>query len=341
MPVRSNCTLPLLLLAACVSRTSDSPETTPANAPVVAESFPDVRTLLWEPGIKNAYPRWSKDGRRILYQSNRSGKWQICAMDADGTHSRPLTSGAANDNFPDWSPDDERIAFVSDRDGNEEVYVMKADGSELRNVSNHPARDIHPYWAPDGEKLLFNSTRDGAALQIYEVNRDGTGLRRLVTSPDDDTCARIAPKGDRFVYLANLATGQDDVLMRDRDGTNPVNLTNDRAPDGWPTWVPDGRRIVFSSARTGTFRLFAMELEGRAVRQLTSAEVPYSDARACVSRDGKKIVFNRDRGDTIGICVVDLRRSGSGVSSRPLPSRRPPIPSTARALPGSGGSAPA
>ena len=309
--------LPFFVLAACVSRNADSPSrgsgrtedarsTDPDRSTSVAPSFPDARTVLWEPGVKNAYPRWSKDGARILFQSNRSGKWQIYVMDADGAHAQRITSGDANDNFPDWSPDNERIAFVSDRDGNEEVYVMRMDGSQLRNLSNHPARDIHPYWAPDGKTLLFNSTRDGDALQIYEVREDGSGLRRLVTSPDDDTCARIAPAGDRFVYLANLASGQDDVLLRDRDGTNPVNLTNDRAPDGWPAWAPDGRRIVYSSARTGTFCLHVMELGGGASRQLTFARAPYSDARACVSFDAKKIVFNRDEGETIGICVVDM-----------------------------------
>lgn len=272
----------------------------------MAQPFPDVRTLLWQPGVKNAYPRWSKDGERILFQSNRSGKWQIYVMDASGTHTQQLTSGDANNNFPDWSPENERIAFVSDREGNEEVYVMRMDGSQLRNVSNHPARDIHPYWGPDGKKLLFNSTRDGDALQIYEVGEDGAEVRRLVTSPDDDTCARLAPAGDRFVYLANLAIGQDDVMLRDRNGTNPVNLTKDQAPDGWPTWVPDGRRIVYSSARTGAFRLYVTDVNDLEPRQLTFANDPYVDARACVSPDREKVVFNRDQGETIGICVVAL-----------------------------------
>jgi TolB protein len=227
-------------------------------------------------------------------------------MDADGSHPKQLTSGVANNYFPDWSPDNERIAFVSDRDGNEDIYVMQMDGSQRRNISNHPARDIHPYWAPDGKRLLFNSTRDGDALQIYEVEADGTGLRRLVVSPDDDSCARFAPAGDRFVYLANLAIGQDDVILRDRDGTHPVKLTKYLAPDGWPTRVPDGRRIVYSCARTGTFCLNVMDANGLEIRQLTFAEAPYSDARACVSPSQDRIVFNREQGETIGICIVDL-----------------------------------
>lgn len=279
---------------------------TPAQGASRAPVFVDAQVLLWEPGVKNAYPRWSADGRRILYQTNRSGTWHVHVMDADGTDDRALTSGSTNNNFPDWSPDNESVAFVSDRDGNEEVYVMRMDGSGARNLSQHPARDIHPYFAPDGRTLLFNSTRAVERLQIYEVALDGTGLRRLVESPDDDTCARIAPAGESFLYLANLAIGQDDVLLRRRDGSAPVNVTNDRAPDGWPTWTPDGERIVFSSARTGSFRLYVMDASGGTASQLTLAGPEYADARAAVSADGTKIVFNRDSRDTIGVCVIDL-----------------------------------
>ena len=49
----------------------------------------EPRTILWEEGVKNAYPRWSKDASRILYQSNKSGKWQLFVMDRDGSHRTP------------------------------------------------------------------------------------------------------------------------------------------------------------------------------------------------------------------------------------------------------------
>lgn len=284
----------------------------PAAPAAAVPTFSDARALLWQPGVKNAYPRWSKDGKQILFQSNRTGKWQIYVMDADGKRERRISTGDDNANFPDWSPDNTLIAFVSDRDGNEEVYVMALDGSGARNLTNNPARDIHPYWSPDGKQLLFNSTRDsGDRLQIFEMSADGSGVRQLVDSPDDDTCARIDAAGERFVYLTNLAAGRDDVMLRRRDGSQPVNVTDDRAPDGWPVWVGDGRRIVYSSAQSGTFCLCVRDLDGGAPIQLTFAKPPYADARASVSPDGKRIAFNRDSADTIGICVVELPTAGA------------------------------
>jgi Tol biopolymer transport system component len=298
--MQSTLVLVPIVLCACVhSSEVRAPDATPPR-------FSDARTLLWEPDVKNAYPRWSNDGKRILYQTNRTGKWQICVMDADGRHAQAITDGRANDNLPDWSPDNRSVAFVSDRDGNEEIYVMRMDGSGQTNLTHDPARDIHPYWSPDGKQLLFNSTRDADRLQIYEMSVDGTHLRRLVESPDDDSCARIALAGDRFLYLANLAIGQDDVMLRKRDGSEPINLTHDRTRDGWPTWTPDGRRIVYSSAPGEHFRLFAMGADGSGSKQLSFGDGAYDDARASVSPDQKYLVFNREAGETIGICVIDL-----------------------------------
>ncbi len=227
-------------------------------------------------------------------------------MDADGSHDRALTSGNFDNQLPDWSPDNSRIAFVSNRGGNDEIYVMKEDGTELRNVSSSPAREIHPYWSPDGAWILFNSDRDGGALQVYEVHPDGTSLHRLAVGEDEETCARVSPKGDRIVLLTNLKAGRDDVILRWRDGSHPVNLTHDTAPDGWPTWTPDGRRIVFASRRDGPFSLYSMKPDGSDVRRLTFPDAPLSDARPSVSPDGRRILFNRQKGETIGIFVLNL-----------------------------------
>src|SRR5262245_5411855 len=236
-------TLPCLLLVVWAATAPVPPAKGPA--PPAAPPLIEPKQVLMKEGVKNAYPHWSRDGSRILFQSNRAGTWQLFVMNADGSHETQLTRGDSNNDRADWSPDNRTIAFVSDRDGNEEIYVMAADGTGARNLSKHPASDIHPYWSPDGKTILFNSTRDVDRYQIYEVNPDGTGLRRLVVSDDDDTCARVSPAGDRILYLTNLTGGADDVIVRDRDGSHPRNITSDPQADGWPTWTPDGMHIVF------------------------------------------------------------------------------------------------
>jgi Tol biopolymer transport system component len=75
------------------------------------------------------FPRWSPDGEKITFQSNRDGNFEIYVMNAaDGGNPTRLTNNNAIDGSPSWSPDGEKITFGSQRDGNPEIYVMNADG---------------------------------------------------------------------------------------------------------------------------------------------------------------------------------------------------------------------
>lgn len=282
----------------------------PVNSTQDLDSVPTfgdpIRVLRYGRDVQYAYPRWSKDGKSILYQSNETGKWQIYLMDAGGAESRRVTRDTFNDNFIDWSPDNSAIAFVSDRGGDEDVYIMNVDGGHLINLSHNPARDIHPYWSPDGNRLLFNSTRNDTSFQVYQVNRDGSGLRRLSYTTDNITCARLSPDGQRMIMLRAYQGINDEVFLSNSDGTNPQNLTNSEAAEGWPAWWPDGTRIVFSSKRSGGFRLFSMRPDGSQVSEFTHSQAPWDDGRAMVSPDGATLVFNRQRGESIAIVSMPL-----------------------------------
>jgi Tol biopolymer transport system component len=65
--------------------------------------------------------------------------------------------------------------------------------------------------------------------------------------------------------------------------------------------------IIFSSDRSGTMALYVMNADGSDVAQVTFPRPPYMDARAMIARDGKSVVFNRQKGDgTISICRTEL-----------------------------------
>lgn len=265
-----------------------------------------ITEVLWQEGIENAYPRASADGSKILFQSNRSGNWQLYTMNADGSDVRQITQGDHNYNFPDWSPDNRKVAFTSDRDGNEEIYVMNLDGSGLTRLTNSPARDIHPYFSPDGKSLLFNSSRDAEnSFEIYQTDLSGKNQRRLTQTTEVETCARFSPDGKKIVYLKGFPDGSDEVFVMNADGSNPVNLTNTPQMEGWPAWSPDGSKIIFSSRRDGNYCLYEMNADGSNLHQLTFAEPPHYDARAGYAGREGRILFNRQAGRTIGICFLN------------------------------------
>ena len=129
------------------------------------------KKVLEKKDVEYAYPRWSKDGKHILFQSNESGKWQIYVMNENGSNIRQITKDSSNNNFLDWSPDNKKIAFVSDRTGDEEIFVMNANGTDQKQLTFTHARNIHPYWTPKGDKIFFNSTRDDRATLRAAIRR--------------------------------------------------------------------------------------------------------------------------------------------------------------------------
>jgi len=97
------------------------------------------------------FPRWSPDGKKILFTSGRGdGTYEIYVMNADGSNPVQLTDspGSKDDNMdPRWSPDGTQIIFWSSRDGNKEIYVMNADGSNQTRLTNtSPSNSSWSSW---------------------------------------------------------------------------------------------------------------------------------------------------------------------------------------------------
>jgi TolB protein len=261
--------------------------------------------------VKDAYPMLSPDGSRVLFQSDRTGDWEIYTMKPDGTDRVRLTSVAGADVTPIWSPDGKRIVFASERDDPEsDIYVMNADGSGQRRLTRQPGDDSHPHWSPDGLRIVFNSARatpDLSAdwskqhIEIFTMAADGSDVRQVTRLQTVSTYPQLSPDGKRIAFrrtldeagfLWDLTTGarNSEVFVMNADGSNPVNVSKSAAYDGWPAWSPDGGTIVFSSNRAGPAnigQLYAAGVDGGNLRKLTDG--PGAFVQPSWSRDGKRI----------------------------------------------------
>ena len=107
------------------------------------------------------WPRYSPDGRRIVFSSRRDDDFEIYVMNADGTDQRRLTDIPGIDTHPSFSSDGKRIVFTSNRDGNYELYAINPDGSNPNRLTTNPERDDYAFYHPDGKRLLLVSERKG------------------------------------------------------------------------------------------------------------------------------------------------------------------------------------
>jgi RHS repeat-associated protein len=223
-------------------------------------------------------PRWSPNGSRIVFQSDRdnvfSGTADIYVMNADGSGQTRLTSDAADDSAPVWSPNGSKIAFQSARSGvSYQVYAMNADGSGQANISNSTANDTQPSWSPDGTKIAFASDRNQSGFSsIYVMNANGSNQTRLTLSGTGfrDEQPTWSPDGTKLAFTSTRDsitvtwTETDDnggivtksalqvnkeVYVMNADGSGQVRLTNTLENDDSPAWSSDGTKIAFRSDR--------------------------------------------------------------------------------------------
>lgn len=117
-------------------------------------------------------PRFSPDGRKIVFVSRRTAYDEIWVADRDGAFPIQLTSTGSFPGSPRWSPDGHWIVFDAQKEGNPHIFVISAEGGSPRQLTTGTSKESTPAWSHDGRWIYFSATRDGRA-RVWKVPFDG------------------------------------------------------------------------------------------------------------------------------------------------------------------------
>ena len=187
------------------------------------------------------------------------------------------------------------------------------------------------YWSFSGQQLSFQATNESWGTecdQIYYMPVAGFSGEQpplVSTGKGRTTCAYFMP-GDKSILYASTHLGSEacpevprsvqgkyvwpiyadfDIFVADLDGKITKQLTDSPGYDAEATVSPDGKKIVFTSTRSGDLELWTMDIDGSNLQQVTN-ELGY-DGGAFFSPDSKKLVFRASRPQTEE--EVDLYKS--------------------------------
>jgi TolB protein len=210
------------------------------------------RPLLAHLGL-DYNPSFSRDGRWVVFTSERGGSADVYRAHPDGSGLEQLTHDQAFDDQGSLSPDGKSLAFVSTRGGQADIWVLDLASRKSRSITNHPAGDFRPSWSPDGRWIAFSSDRDSRkqkftfvtlhSTEIYLVRPDGSGLRRV---------------------------------------------TQAQGFAGSPTWSTDGKRLVFYEAEMKDVQLITSPRRLRGTTQIVTVDLLTNERRVLTSGAGEK-----------------------------------------------------
>ncbi len=193
-------------------------------------------------------PRLNRGATRIVFASNRYGKYEILTMNADGSGPTRVTNNSTDDVLPAWSPDGTRIVFQSYRDKQAEIYVMNADGSGQTRLTNYSDYDGQPAWSPDGTRIAFTRWSSDQH-RIWVMNADGSNPRQLSNQNYSENPA-WSPDGSQIAYDSDgNGNGWQEIWLMDAAGGNQrqVYQPSEGNTDAWVrSWSPDSRYVAFT-----------------------------------------------------------------------------------------------
>jgi len=249
--------------------------------------------LLTDVPANHTHPVFRSDGSMMAFASDASGDWQIWIQPVAGGAPVQITHGEGSAHDPSWSPLNDRIAFHRVRRGQPpSIWSVDPLGTTAPRLILE--RGVSPSFSHDGRTLVY---ADPAGEGIWLADADGAsprrvdGVQHLVHPPSAEPA--LSPDGRHIAYFAGWVGPLGDLWIIPSAGGEPRRLTFDEGLVGSPAWTPDGRFVIYRSARAGAPNLWAVPFEGGDPRAMTSGAGEHGTP--AVSRDGRYLLYSDRR----------------------------------------------
>ena len=235
-------------------------------------------------------PRWSNDGSRIVYSSNKSGKNEVYLRWMDTGEERVLINTEKSAGNLAWSPDDKHLAF--------NMFVAKAKPSPIKMPAapkgakwNAPPKYVDDLtWRRDGVGEL-----PGGSQQLFTVPVSGGTPRQLTEGEFNHAGATWSPDG-KYLYFSTNMNAPEKMEIMDSDiyrltlaDGSLKKLTSRYGPDQSPRISPDGKKMAYLG--------FDDEYKGYQVSKLYIANTDGSNSQlisGSLDRDVNNIQWGSD-----------------------------------------------
>ncbi len=248
--------------------------------------------------VRDRYPAYSFDGRRLAYSSNRSGRLEVWVLDLETMRQArlPMPQEGVETYSPGWLPDGNTLVAMGIRpDAVPTLWLLSLDGSraeQLLQSPNLPVVASSCTVSPDGRRVLMQHT-EGSTIQLLALDLVTREERRLTTTPGNKYDGVWSRDGRQIAYSANTE-GILQLWTQPAEGGEARQLTFGTERMRHASFSPDGRWIYIQPSHRNIFRV---PVAGGTLQQVTTfPESGLFLEEPTLSPDGRALVYSHWRG---------------------------------------------
>ena len=192
-----------------------------------------VQRHLTDGSHEDLQPRWSPDGKRLIFASRREtvrtnvGTYVVPAEGGPVTMLDTRQGKDGESQNASFSPDGERIAFTTNVRGRYEPAIARLEGNKIADVE-YLTQNIHdetePVWRPDGRGVLFLHSEESetSVRRVFAVSH---ATHAVADRPGMHASPHVGPDSDLVAYIWSGAREPWDVYVTRERMVTPKRLT--------------------------------------------------------------------------------------------------------------------
>jgi len=250
-------------------------------------------------------PAFSPNGNTVVFESNRSGHFEIFTVPATGGAATQITFDSYWNFSPNWHPIDNKIVFSSTRNGYTHLYTIPSNGGVETQLTSGNYDDLNPDYSPNGTKVCFVSNRFSSGWDVCTMPANGGTITRITTQNEAET-PDWSHDGNWIAFFSQFP----DVMSVWKVPSNGGPETRICYGGPFPTWSPNSTMLAFTDYGGTPIgdHIFTVLAGGGLKTQRTCHPI---DLQPNWSPDGQKIVYAQTLSDPqqTDIFVMNLSES--------------------------------
>ncbi len=213
-------------------------------------------------------PRFSPNGKELVYLSYRNGQPQVYIYDIQSKQTYVVGTFPGMTFAPRFSPDGTKIIMSLQEGVGSNLFEMSLRNFDRKRLTNTADINTAPSYSPDSRNIVFESDKSGSQ-QLYVMDANGDNVRRISFGTGSYATPVWSPRGD-YIAFTKISKGRFMIGVMFADGSGERIITDGFHNEG-PTWAPNGRVLMFfreSPGEDGGAMIYSVDITGYNERKI-------------------------------------------------------------------------